>query len=104
MEGGVYAGSEDSYFAFSELFEMVMTDMYGIKGVNEQSKLEMDEVEYQDMDEKCQKMIKGITMRIARNIHGYPFLNAISKDERNEIHDKLQKILTENNNGTFESL
>jgi hypothetical protein len=46
MEGGVYAGSEDSYFAFSELFEMVMTDMYGLKGVNEQSKLEMDEVEY----------------------------------------------------------
>ncbi len=39
MEGGVYAGSEDSYLAFFDLFERIIKDLYGSQALlaNQQS-------------------------------------------------------------------
>ena len=63
----------------------------------------MGNLEYPPLDIQSEKLIKGIRMRIARNIHGYPFANALTKEQRSEIEQKLDGILSKDKFGKYYS-
>lgn len=87
---GVYSGSHDSYKTFAPLFDKVIQDYHGHKP---------DDIHVSDMDaSKLQcpplltdeaAMIISTRIRVGRNLEGYPLGPGVSKEQRDEIMQKV---------------
>ena len=92
---GVYAGSHDSYKAFSRLFVKIILDYHGHK---------KSDVHHSDMDYKKlntppfsaeeSKLIKSTRIRVGRNLADYPLGPGLTKEQRKEIETKVVQALT----------
>lgn len=87
---GVYAGDEESYSLFAPLLDNVIEDYHGhnSKDVHPRTS-STDKVDgVEDMDPSG-KFILSTRIRVGRNLKGFPFAPAISRQGRLEVEKKI---------------
>lgn len=88
---GLYAGSHDSYSKWSELFDDVILDYH--KGFTKEtghvSDMSSEGLENGEFSEEDAAMINSTRIRVGRNLKGYPLGPGVSKEQRDEIMDKV---------------
>jgi creatine kinase/arginine kinase len=91
---GVYAGDEASYFVFAALFDPIIEDYHGFsKTDRHKSNLNPDDLQAPDPD-PAGDYIVSTRIRVGRNIAGLPLGPAISREERNEIEQRVSAVLS----------
>ena len=105
---GVYAGSHDSYKTFALLMDKVIEDYHGYKPEDTHvSDMDAGKLECPPLPEDEAAMIVSTRIRVGRNLDGYPLGPGVSKEQRDEI---MQKVVEACNTfegdlkGTFYSL
>lgn len=89
---GLYAGSHDSYKKFEKLFDLVIEDYHGHpKSAVHVSDMTADGLENAEFPEEDAKMVNSTRIRVGRNLAGYPLGPGVSREQRNEIMDKVVK-------------
>jgi len=90
---GVYAGDEESYTTFAELFDPIIADYHGFaKSENHRSNLNTDDFIAADLD-PAQDYIVSTRIRVGRNLAGYPLGPAISAEQRQQIETEVSSLL-----------
>ena len=87
---GVYAGSHDAYYAFSDFFDKIIEDYHGHKKTDKH----ICDVDYRNLncpdfpsDEDA--MILSTRIRVARNMAAYPLGSAVTFGQRKEIEQHV---------------
>ena len=89
---GVYAGSHDSYKAFAPLFDKVIEDYHGHKPEDTHvSDMDAGKLTCPPLPPDEADMIISTRIRVGRNLEGYPLGPGVSKEQRDEI---MQKVVT----------
>lgn len=87
---GVYAGSHDSYKTFAPLMDKVIEDYHGHKpGDTHVSDMDASKLECPPLPEDEAAMIASTRIRVGRNLEGYPLGPGVSKEQRDEIMQKV---------------
>jgi len=93
---GVYAGSHDSYYAFSPFMDRIIEAYHGHKP----SDKHLSSMDYNSL--KCpafppdeDKMINSTRIRVARNLAAYPLGTQISRGDRKEVEKLVTSALSE---------
>ncbi|MEN8138905.1 MAG: phosphagen kinase [Bacteroidota bacterium] len=90
---GVYAGDQESYQIFSELFNPIIKDYHGFgKSDQHQSNLNIDDLDIDNPDPDG-KYVLSTRIRVGRNLKNIPLGSMISNEERNDIADIIQSAL-----------
>lgn len=106
---GVYAGDDESYDKFSKVFDEVIRIYHNVdvkknKAVPEDYKPKSP----RQLPPEGQQAIISTRIRTARNFKGYPFTNNMSKEQRLEIEQTLEKVFAgfedERLKGTYYSI
>jgi len=87
---GLYAGSHESYTKFNKLFDKVVEDYHGhgLEGKHV-SDMTCEGLENADFSEEDAKMVNSTRIRVGRNLAGYPLGPGVTREQRNEIMDKV---------------
>ena len=90
---GVYAGDQESYEVFSELFNPIIKEYHGFC-VNDQhqSNLNIEDLDIDNPDPDG-KYILSTRIRVGRNLKDIPLGSLISDEERNKIADNISSAL-----------
>ena len=90
---GVYAGDEESYTTFSELFDPIIQEYHGFSGADKHSSnLNAEALNAPNLDVEG-KYILSTRIRVGRNLHNFPLGTAISKEQRDEVEALVVKAL-----------
>merc|ERR1712156_1376423 len=90
---GVYAGDDESYSTFSDVFDEVIKIYHGVDVKTNVAKPEdYKPKEPRQLPPEGQKAIISTRIRTARNFKGFPFTNNMTKEQRLEIEQTLQKV------------
>ncbi len=82
----MYAGSHDSYDAFSPLFDKIIQDYHGHKkGDAHHSDMDFTKLITPPFNEDEAKLIKSTRIRVGRNLADYPLGPGLTKDQRKEV-------------------
>ena len=93
---GIYAGSHDSYYAFSPLFDKVIQDYHGhSKTAKHISSMDVNSLKCPPFPADEDKMINSTRIRVARNLAAYPLGTAISRKDRLEVEKLVTSALGE---------
>ena len=91
---GAYAGDEESYEVFALLFDEIIKDYHGFsKSDKHKSNLNPDDLNAVNPD-KSGEYILSTRIRVGRNVANLPLGPAITKDQRDEVEQKVSKILS----------
>jgi hypothetical protein len=87
---GLYAGSHNSYTKFNKLFDKVIEDYHGhgLEGKHI-SDMNAEGLENADFTEEDSAMVNSTRIRVGRNLHGYPLGPGVSREQRNDIMEKV---------------
>jgi len=87
---GCYAGSHDSYKTFSDFFDKVVQDYHGhAPDAIHTSKMDSSMMECPPLPEDEAAMIVSTRIRVGRNLEGFPLGPGVTKEQRDEIMDKV---------------
>ncbi len=87
---GVYAGSHDSYKTFSPLMDKIIEDYHGHKPEDTHvSDMNASKLICPPLPEDEAAMIVSTRIRVGRNLDGYPLGPGVSKEQRDEIMQKI---------------
>ena len=87
---GVYAGSHDSYRTFSDLMDKVIQEYHKIKPEdNHVSDMDASKLKCPPLPPDEAKMIVSTRIRVGRNLDGYPLAPGVTKEQRDEIMQKV---------------
>ena len=87
---GAYAGSHDSYKTFAPLMDKIIEDYHGHKpGDTHKSDMDASKLECPPLPEDEAAMIVSTRIRVGRNLEGYPLGPGVSKEQREEIMQKV---------------
>ena len=93
---GVYAGSHDSYYTFSELFDPIIEWYHGHKKNDKHQAEDPNAIlNAPDFPEDEAKMIVSTRIRVGRNLDGFPLGPALTKDMRTEVESKILTALNQ---------
>lgn len=88
---GLYAGSHSSYTKFEKLFDAVILDYHGHgKEDKHVSDMTSEGIENAEFSEEDAAMIKSSRIRVGRNLDGYPLGPGITKEQRDEVMEKVK--------------
>jgi len=91
-EIGVYAGDEESYTLFAELFDKVIEAYHGFsKHDVHHSNLNVQDLKVKKLDEKY---VLSTRIRVGRNVKGMPLGAAITKVQRDEVEQRVVAVLS----------
>lgn len=92
---GVYAGDEESYELFAPLFDKIIEDYHGF-GANKRDKSDRDihNKNYKELDLKGEYIL-STRVRVGRNLAGFPLGTIISKEQRDELEQRVVEALNE---------
>lgn len=80
---GVYAGSHDAYYTFSDLFDKVIEDYHKHdKNAKHVSDMDYTKLQCPPFSEEDAKMIVSTRIRVGRNLADFPLGPGVSKDQR----------------------
>jgi hypothetical protein len=87
---GLYAGSHNSYTKFNKLFDKVVEDYHG-HGVDAKhvSDMNAEGLENAEFSAEDAAMVNSTRIRVGRNLANYPLGPGVSKEQRNEIMQKV---------------
>jgi hypothetical protein len=87
---GLYAGSHNSYTKFNKLFDKVIEEYHG-HGLDAKhvSDMNAEGLNNADFSEEDSAMVNSTRIRVGRNLAGYPLGPGVSREQRNEIMDKV---------------
>ena len=89
---GIYAGSHDSYKAFSLIMDRIIEDYHGHKPEDKHvSDMDASKLECPAFPEDEAAMIVSTRIRVGRNLEGFPLAPGITKEQREEV---MQKVVT----------
>ncbi len=101
---GVYAGDEESYFTFAELFNPIIEEYHGYDiNSKQKSNLNPNDLKAPNPDPEGQYIV-STRIRVGRNIANLPLGPAITKKQRNEVEKQVSsalKSLSGNLSGTY---
>ena len=87
---GTYAGSHDSYRTFSLFMDKVIEDYHGHKpGDSHVSDMDASKLECPPLPDDEAAMIVSTRIRVGRNLEGYPLGPGVSKEQRDDIMQKV---------------
>jgi len=87
---GLYAGSHDSYTTFCKLFDKVIEEYHGHgKDAKHISDMSSEGLTNADFSEEDSAMVNSTRIRVGRNMKGYPLGPGVTKEQRDEIMDKV---------------
>ena len=90
---GVYAGDEESYKVFGELFDPIIKEYHGFsKDDKHKSNLNPDDLNAANPDPKGE-FILSTRIRVGRNVKNIPLGTAISKEQRATIEEDVSGVL-----------
>ena len=93
---GIYAGSQDSYYAFAPLLDKVIQDYHGHnKDDKHVSSINFDELICPPLPDDEDKMIKATRIRITRNYSCYPLGAIINRKDRIMVENFLTSATSE---------
>jgi creatine kinase/arginine kinase len=91
---GAYAGDEESYETFKELFDPIIEEYHGFKKDDKhQSNLNADELNAPNPDPQ-NRYIVSTRIRVGRNVKDIPLGTAISNEQRNKIEKDISEVLS----------
>lgn len=94
---GVYAGSHDSYSAFSDLFNQIIQEYHGHDPINSKHVSDMDSTKLDCpplfADDDANNLIVSTRIRVGRNLADYPLGPGLTKEQRLEIEEKVVDAL-----------
>jgi len=80
---GVYAGSHDAYYTFSDLFDKVIEDYHKHgKAAKHVSNMDYSQLDCPPFEEDEAAMILSTRIRVGRNLADFPLGPGVSKDQR----------------------
>jgi hypothetical protein len=83
---GVYAGSHDSYYTFSKLFDQVIMNYHGHKLEDtHKTGMSSETLVNHELNEEDASMIISTRIRVGRNLDGYPLGPGVTKEQRLDI-------------------
>jgi len=92
---GVYAGSPDSYAAFSDIFNPIIEDYHKVSAkAGHVSDMDYKKLNTPAFPEDEAKMIKSTRIRVGRNLAEFPLGPGVSKEERAQIEEYVTKGLS----------
>jgi creatine kinase/arginine kinase len=92
---GVYAGDEESYTTFAELFDPIIQEYHGFTPNDQhQSNLNSNDLDTPNPDPEG-KYILSTRIRVGRNIDNMPLGPAISKEQREQVEASVVEGLQE---------
>lgn len=87
---GVYAGSHDSYKVFAPLMDKIIEDYHKHKKNDKHtSNMDSSKLNAPPFAEEDGAMIISTRIRVGRNLADYPLGPGVTKEQRNEIMDKV---------------
>ena len=87
---GVYAGSHDSYTAFAPLMDKIIEQYHGhAKTAKHISDMDYQKLQCPPFPAEDAAMIKSTRIRVGRNLADLPLGPGITKEQRNEIEQKV---------------
>jgi creatine kinase/arginine kinase len=87
---GLYAGSHDSYTTFEKLFDKVVEEYHGHKKDDKHiSEMTSEGLTNAEFTAEDAAMVNSTRIRVGRNLKGYPLGPGVSREQRNEIMDKV---------------
>lgn len=87
---GVYAGSHDSYYTFSDFFDKIIEDYHGHKKTDKHVfDMDYNNLNCPDFAEDEDAMILSTRIRVARNMANYPLGSAVTRAQRKEIENHV---------------
>ncbi len=93
---GAYAGDEDCYHKFSPLFDRIIEDYHGHRPQDiHTSNLNAEELPLLEDPDPERRSIVSTRIRVARNVHGFPFPPALSASDRAYIEKKIVTVLND---------
>ena len=87
---GCYAGSADSYTAFSDFFDKIILDYHKHSPTDTHvSDMDASSLQCPPFDEERAAMIKSTRIRVGRNLADVPLGPGITNEQRDEIMNKV---------------
>ena len=87
---GVYAGSADSYNAFSDFFDKIIMDYHKHSPTDQHvSDMDASSLQCPPFDEERAAMIKSTRIRVGRNLADVPLGPGINKEQRDSIQTRV---------------
>jgi arginine kinase len=87
---GCYAGSHSSYATFSQFFDKVVQDYHGhAPDATHKSNMDSANLDCPALPEDEAAMIVSTRIRVGRNLDGYPLGPGVTKEQRDEIMEKV---------------
>lgn len=96
MNVGVFAGSHDSYYAFSPFMDKVIESYHGHKPTDKHvTNMDYKQLRCPNLPADEDKMINSTRIRVARNLAAYPLGTHVTAKERKEIENHVVSALNE---------
>jgi len=90
---GIYAGDLESYSCFSKLFDSIIEEYHGFsKDDSHNSSFNLDSLDSKNPDSENNYII-STRIRVGRNLKDFPLGPAITKEQRDEVEQKVSKVL-----------
>lgn len=87
---GVYAGSQSSYNTFASLFDKVIEEYHKHpKDAKHVSNMDAAQLDAPPLPEEDAARIVSTRIRVGRNLDGFPLGPGVSKEQRDQIMDKV---------------
>ena len=87
---GCYAGSADSYTAFSDFFDKIVQDYHGhAPTASHVSNMEADQLNCPPFTEEEAALVKSTRIRVGRNLAEFPLGPGITNEQRDDIMGKV---------------
>lgn len=91
---GVYAGSEDTYSAFSDFFDLIVEDYHKHKKTDKHvSDMTTTKLHAPPFPDDDAQMIRSTRIRVGRNLKAFALGPGITNDQRNQIESSVVKSL-----------
>lgn len=88
---GIYAGDEESYELFSPIFDPIIKEYHGFsKSGKHKTSLHAEELRDADIGDEY---IVSTRVRVGRNLSGFPLGTNISKEQRDEVQNRIVEAL-----------
>jgi creatine kinase/arginine kinase len=89
---GVYAGSHDAYYTYSDLFDKVIDDYHTFgKDAKHVSNMDYTQLDCPPFTAEEAAMIVSTRIRVGRNLADFPLGPGISKDQRDQVEKYVVK-------------
>ena len=91
---GIYAGDLESYSCFSKIFDSIIEEYHGFsKDDSHNSSFNLDSLDSKNPDSENNYII-STRIRVGRNLKDFPLGPAITKEQRDEVEQKVSKVLS----------